>query len=146
MVFQHADVTLTNNTIIGSGIAGLRVAGRVRADNNRFIGVSVQEGAPPNVAVWALPGSQVALTDNEVRGWRHGLHARESDVSALRNSIHDFQQVAIVIQGTTSPANVFGNTAYSEDTKAEVISLTGEAGLVIDNELMAPPQTLESEK
>lgn len=137
MVFQGADATFTDNVIRGGGVAGIRVAGRVRVTNNEFVGTSLRRVGPPNFAVWALPGSDVAMTGNKVHGWRHALHATEASVLASNNTVSDFHNAAIVIQKSNSPADVYGNMAISKYPKDKVVSLDGESGVVRDNHLNA---------
>jgi hypothetical protein len=135
MVFDGADATFTGNTIRGGGVAGIRVAGKVRADGNEFVGTSLRRGGPPNFAIWALPGSDVTMTGNKIDSWRHGLHATEASVSATNNTVSNFHRAAFVIQKPKSPANAYGNTAVSKNPKDKVVSLDGEAGIVRDNKL-----------
>ena len=50
----------------------------------------------------------------------------------------DFHAAAFVIQKPVSPANVYGNTAISENPKDKILSLSGEKGVVGNNHLRAP--------
>ncbi len=138
MVFKGADATFTNNVIRGGGVAGIRVSGKVRADNNEFAGTSLRRVGPPNFAIWALPGSDVTMTGNKIHGWRHGLHASEASVMVTKNEVDSFHNAAFVIQNPSSPADVYGNTAISKNAKDKVVSLTGETGVVIENKLVEP--------
>ncbi len=138
MVFDGADATFTDNVIRGGGVAGIRVAGKVRADNNQFIGTSLRAGGPPNFAIWALPGSDVTMTANNIHGWRHALHATEATVSASKNTVNNFHNAAFVVQQPTSPADIYGNVAISKDPKAKVIRIDGATGVVADNKLKSP--------
>jgi hypothetical protein len=52
--------------------------------------------------------------------------------------VSKFHQTALVVQKPKSPANLFGNTAFSSDAKDKVIQIDGDAGLVFGNELKAP--------
>lgn len=141
MVFAGTEATFTNNVIQGEGVAGIRVAGTVRADNNEFIGTSLRRGGPPNFAVWALPNSDVTMTANKIHGWRHGLHATEANVSATKNTVSNFHNAAFVIQKPNSPANVHGNIAISKNPKDSVILLDGEASAIGGNELKTLEET-----
>ena len=111
MVFDGAEVDLRGNSIRGSGVAGVRVAGIVRAVGNRFEGTELRKGGPPNFAVWALPGSEVHLESNTIRGWRHAVSAREASVIAVGNRIANYWTAGIrVANGSTAPIivrNVF---------------------------------------
>ena len=138
MIFEGAEATLTGNTIRGGGVAGIRVAGKLRADGNELSGAELRRGGPPNFAVWALPGSDVTLTGNRIDGCRQGLFASEATVSATGNQVSNFLQTALVVQKPKSPANLYGNTAFSRDPKDKVIQIDGDAGLVFGNELKAP--------
>ncbi|MCA9014293.1 MAG: right-handed parallel beta-helix repeat-containing protein [Planctomycetaceae bacterium] len=138
MVFEGAEVTLTDNIIRGGGVAGIRVAGKIRAENNEFAGTSLRKVGPPNFGVWALPGSDVTLIANQFHHWRHALQAGEATVLAARNKISDFHGTALVIQNAKVPANVFDNTAVSANPKDKVVSISGDAGMVQGNELQKP--------
>lgn len=138
MVFAGADVTLTGNTIRGGGVAGIRVLGKLRAENNEFAGTSLRKVGPSNFAVWALPGSEVTLIGNTFHHWRHALHASEAAIIASHNQISDFHHTALLIQNPTVPAHVFDNIAVAVDPAAEVLTLTGQAGTVKGNDLRKP--------
>jgi len=135
MVFEGADATLEGNRIRGGGVAGIRVAGTVRAFNNDIIGTSLRKSGPPNFAIWALPGADVTMTDNRVRGWRHALQATEATIVACRNTVSDFHQAAFVVQKAKRPARVHGNTAFSSNPQDKVVIADGEADEVTNNEL-----------
>ena len=138
MVFAGAEATFSDNVIRGGGVAGIRVAGKVRTDNNEFAGTSLRRGGPPNFGIWALPGADVTMTGNKIHGWRHGLHATEAVVTATKNTVSNFHNAAFVVQKSNSPANVYGNTAITKNPKDKVVSLSGESGVVTDNELAEP--------
>jgi len=141
MVFAGSEATFTDNVIQGEGVAGVRVAGTVRADNNEFIGTSLRRGGPPNFAVWALPGSDITMTANKIHTWRHGLHATEASVTAMKNTVSNFHNAAFVIQKPNSPVTVNDNTAISKNAKDNVILLDGEAITIAGNELKTPNET-----
>ncbi len=111
MVFAGADVTFTNNVIRGGGVAGIRVAGKVRVENNDFVGTSLRRVGPPNFAIWALPGADVTMIDNQVDSWRHALHASDATVVAIKNNVSNFHNTPFMIQNPKTPANVSGNIA-----------------------------------
>lgn len=136
MVFDGADVTLTGNLIRGSGVAGIRAAGKVRADNNEIVGLSIRKTGPPNFGVWALPSSKVSVTGNKIDGWRQGVHAKEATVWVSNNRLRNFHRVAIEIDGALGPSNVFGNTAYSSNPDDAVIRISGPAEIVSHNRLV----------
>jgi parallel beta-helix repeat protein len=135
MVFQGAQATLTDNVIRGSGVAGIRVAGKVRADHNRFEGADSHEGGPPNLAIWALAGSRVEMTGNDIRGWRHALQATGADVLVAGNTVAGFQGAAFVVQKPSSPAHVYDNTAIGGRPEDRVLSLDGLRGIVRGNRM-----------
>ena len=136
MVFQGAEATFSGNVIRGGGVAGIRVAGKVRAENNEFAGTSLRKVGPPNFAIWALPSAHVTMTGNKIHGWRHALHASEADISATMNAVSEFHNAAFVVQQSKNPPNVYGNTARTKNPKDKVVSLSGEQGIVNNNELI----------
>ncbi|MBT6157064.1 MAG: right-handed parallel beta-helix repeat-containing protein [Planctomycetaceae bacterium] len=135
MVFNGASATFTGNVIRGGGVAGIRVAGDVKIDDNRFEGTSLRRRGPPNFAVWALKGSTVAMSDNEITTWRHALSAGEANVTAINNTVGNFHSAAFVVNKSPSPPQIIGNTAYSNDAKAKVVSMDRADGINIDNEI-----------
>ena len=62
----------------------------------------------------------------------------ESDVLVSGNRVTRFHNSAIVVERPSRPADVYGNTAFSEDSTAKVVALKGKAGQVANNRL-APP-------
>jgi hypothetical protein len=143
MVFKGSTATFTGNIIRGGGVAGIRVAGNVRADDNRFEGTSLRRGGPPNFAIWALKGSTVSMSDNQITTWRHALSAGEANVTAINNTVRLFHAAAFVVNKSPSPPQFIGNTAFSNDAKSKVVSMDGLAGINIDNELK-PARTQKS--
>lgn len=133
MIFHGANATMVDNAIEGSGVAGIRVAGKARIVANKIFGKSMRPTGPPNFAVWALPGSHLMMTSNAIQSWRHGLLAKEASVMAAENTIQDFHHAAIIVQKPTSPANVFNNRAITSNRDDLVLKLDGEAGIVADN-------------
>lgn len=136
MVFAGADVTLTDNVLRGGGVAGIRAAGKVRAFHNKFVGTSLRKAGPPNFAVWALPGADITMTSNSAQGWRHALHASESTVHVINNTVSNFHTAAFVIQKSVVPASVFGNTAVSANPGDKVLTISGKQGIVTDNHVV----------
>jgi parallel beta-helix repeat protein len=136
MVHAGADGTFTDNIIRGGGVAGIRVAGRIRVLNNEFVGTSLRKRGPPNNAIWALSGSVVTMTANKIHGWRHGLHATEASVSANKNTVSNFFSSAFVIQNPTSPTNIHDNIAISQNPNDKAVSISGDAGIVNNNKLV----------
>lgn len=131
MVFAGSAATFTGNVIRGEGVAGIRAAGVVRADNNSFQGLTLRKVGPPNFGIWALKGSKVTLLNNRFSNWRHALHASESESLVSGNMFNDFHRTAIVINKPSQPPVVTGNTAVSSDKLANVATVDGvlvEAG------------------
>lgn len=139
MVFEGADATFTGNVIRGGGVAGIRVAGKVRIDHNEFAGTSLRKVGPPNFAVWALPGSDVTMIANKIHHWRHGLHATKARVVVTANTVSHFHGTAFSIQKPVHPANVYGNKAISSNPKDKILSISGETGVVSDNQMLTEP-------
>jgi len=138
MVFEGAEATLVDNKIRGGGVAGLRVEGRVMARGNDFIGTSFRKGGPPNFAIWALAGSQMAMSGNQVSGWRHALRAREAEVSASGNKVSQFHQAAFVIDKPSGSIHVQGNLVVASDPSDQILLLDGKQEKGKDNRLVAP--------
>lgn len=138
MVFAGAQATLTGNTIRGEGVAGIRAAGSVRADQNDFQGTSLRKGGPPNFAIWALAGSRISMSDNRIHSWRHALYASEAAVTATGNTVSRFHKAAFVIQKPPTPAQVSRNTVVSDNPQDAILLINGEAAEVGDNKLTLP--------
>jgi hypothetical protein len=138
MVFAGSDATFADNVIRGEGVAGIRVAGVVRADRNSFPGLTLRKVGPPNFAVWALEGAKVTLTDNSFSTWRHALHATKAEVIVRDNKINDFHQSAFVINSPSKPPVIAGNVAVSSDRKAQVGMLDGKPVDAGDNRVEPP--------
>ncbi len=136
MIFKGAEATLTNNIIRGGGVAGIRVAGKVRVVKNKFIGTALRRVGPPNFAIWGLPGADITMTANKIESWRHALQASKASVSVTKNHVSKFFTTAFVIQNSTSPATVAENSAVSNNPKDQVVSLSGEKGFVSNNKLI----------
>lgn len=141
MVFAGAEATLTDNVMVGGGVAGVRVAGTVHLVNNELVGTSLRKGGPPNFAVWGLPGSDITMTGNTARHWRHALQATESTVQASKNNVEEFFGAAFVVRKAPNSVSIFGNTAVSANPDAKVVLLTDSKGMLRDNVVMAPDTT-----
>lgn len=132
MVFQGAEADFLDNTMRGSGVAGIRTEGIVRATGNTFESPALRTGGPPQFAVWGLPGSSIVFTGNTVRGWRHGLFADKSAVTANENRIANYGQVGVKITQPTSTAVIVGNR-FESDTDREGVSVNGGQAIVENN-------------
>ncbi len=138
MVFKGAEADFSDNTIRGSGVAGVRTEGVVRATNNTFESPALRAGGgPPQFAVWGLPGSSIVFTGNTVRGWRHGLSADKATVTANENRITNYGQVGIKITNPTTTAVIVGNRFESE-TDREGVNVTGGQAIVENNRVEKP--------
>ena len=136
MVFEGAQATLENNTIRGEGVAGVRLAGRATLEGNRFEGIKMRPGGPPNFGVWALEGSWLRMHGNQFSSWRHGLLADGAVVDASENSVRGFHRTALVVRNAPRPARLTGNRAFASGKDDRVLELKGESGEVRGNELL----------
>ena len=140
MVFEGAHATFSENTITGGGVAGIRVAGTVIANNNQFLGTTLRKVGPPNFAVWALEGSDVTLRSNHMRSWRHALSASGASVNAIQNTAEIFHRAAFVIERPKSPATLVGNIAVSTnpDDVAVMLKEASDSSINVRNSLEKP--------
>lgn len=132
MVFKNAEADFSDNTLRGSGVAGIRAEGRIRVTKNTLDCPALRAGGPPQFAVWGLPGADIVFTDNKVSGWRHALFAEESNVTASDNRITNYGNVGIRIDHPVGTAIVVGNTFESERDRTGV-TVTGGYGIVDNN-------------
>lgn len=139
MVFEGADATFTKNTIRGEGVAGIRATGTVRAMENSFEASTLRKVGPPSFAIWALDGSQITMSHNIVKNWRHALHATAAAVTADNNTVSDFHRNAFVINRPSRAANLSNNTAISSDPTAHVVIIDGHEGIVSGNQIQPEP-------
>ncbi|MAI31386.1 MAG: hypothetical protein CMM07_06915 [Rhodopirellula sp.] len=126
MVFKGASAVFRDNRISGQGVAGVRVAGNVVLDGNRFVGKGMRAVGPPNFGVWALAGSKVILRDNQFTQWRHALHATEAQVQAQENQISGFHRVAFQLQKLKSGSVISDNQVTSVNAGDAVVG--GDVG------------------
>lgn len=70
MIFAGAKANMMQNTILGEGVAGIRVAGELTATMNTLTCAKPRAGGPPSIGIWALKGSQVSQSLNTFEGWR----------------------------------------------------------------------------
>lgn len=138
MVSTGAQATLKDNVIRGGGVAGIRVAGTIIADDNEFDGTSLRKVGPPNFAIWALPGSRVTLTGNKFSGWRHALQSSEGHVTVTGNTVSNFHRAAFVIQKPASPPKIAGNNVVTTD-KSDTSSLIDGVPAASDANTIDPP-------
>lgn len=138
MVFEGAECEIRDNSFQVSGVAGVRVAGSVRVVGNRFDGGVVRRGGPPHFGVWALPGAEVVVEDNQFKSLRHALHASDASVVARSNTAADFPSVAFVVQNPRGPAEVRDNVAIAEGDGVKVVQVEGDQAKVQGNVVRKP--------
>lgn len=138
MVFKGAEADFSDNTLTGSGVAGIRTEGIVRVANNKFDCPALRKGGgPPQYALWGLPGADIVFTGNDVRGWRHALAADKAGVRASHNTISAYWQVGIQITDPPSPAVAIGNLFLTDADHAGVV-IKGKQGIVEGNRVEKP--------
>jgi parallel beta-helix repeat protein len=126
-VFGNSTAELSGNTLTGGGVAGVLVKGTAILDGNTFVGNGPRKGGPPNFAAWVHPGASITFNNNTVSGWRHAVLANApKTATANNNKVSKFFGSAIVINKAQTPATANGNTAISNDKKANVVQITGE--------------------
>ena len=135
MVFKGGTATFTNNTIRGEGVAGIRVGGVIVATGNRFQGIAMRKAGPPNFGVWALAESNVTLSENQFSNWRHALVASAATVTVEQNTVRNFHKTALIVTNAPQGANVFDNTAFSQDPQSKVVEIKGLQARVTSNVL-----------
>lgn len=139
MVFKGAEADISDNTIEGSGVAAVRAEGKIRVVGNTLRCPALRPGGPPQFAVWGLPGAQIFVAGNTVHGWRHALYADQpASAVAVHNTVWNFGQTGLVVQGSQTPSVVAGNRCYGQAGQSAV-SLTGPAAISEDNRLLEEP-------
>lgn len=123
MIARGSDVTFTGNTIRGSGVAGIRASGSVRATGNRFEGTKMRPVGPPNYAVWVLPGSEIQFSNNTVTGWRHAIFADRAKVTATRNQVSGFPKVAFRLKQPVTGSRVTGNLLPADNSRLKELEI-----------------------
>ncbi|MCI0681967.1 MAG: right-handed parallel beta-helix repeat-containing protein [Gemmataceae bacterium] len=139
MVFKDAEADFAENTITGSGVAGIRTEGVVRIVKNKFECPSLRKGGgPPQFAVWGLPGSKIVYMNNTVKGWRHALHADKATVVASYNQVSGYWQAGIQVTRPVAPVVAIGNVFRSKEGHPGVVAPTGQ-GIVEHNRVEKGP-------
>jgi hypothetical protein len=144
MVFQGADADFSDNSFRGSGVAGIRTEGVVRATNNTFDSPTLRAGGPPQSAVWGLPGSRILFTGNTTHGWRHALFADQATVTATENTITNYGAVGIKITRPAGTAVITGNRFESPKDR-EGVTVTGGQS-ILENNLIEKPKPTDGGK
>lgn len=137
MVFKGAEADCTDNTISGSGVAGIRSEGVVGITANKFDCPTLRKGGPPQIAVWGLPGAEIVFTDNTVEGWRHALVAEKAAVTASGNKVSGYWQVAIRLSQPLAGSAVIENVFQSEMEHLG-LSITGGEVITENNRVEKP--------
>ncbi len=139
MIFQGAEVALVGNRLQGPGVAAVRVAGRLHAQDNVFDGGDVRHRGPPDFGVWALPGAELTLLNNHFRGWRHALLAEAPQkVLVAQNQVRQSAGVAIRIQAPARAVVVVGNTILSSNKQVQAAVVEGTGHAVQGNRVQTP--------
>jgi hypothetical protein len=136
MVFENARCALRDNRITGNGVAAVRVAGTASLDGDHLDGGTVRKGGPPHFGVWALPGSSVTVSNCRIETWRHAIHATESSITAVNNSVQGVPAVAMVIRNPKGPARITGNVVRSDNPKFRAVEADGDLSEVRNNKLL----------
>ncbi|MGI9469726.1 MAG: right-handed parallel beta-helix repeat-containing protein [Rubripirellula sp.] len=144
MVFEGATAVFRDNVISGQGVAGVRVAGTVVMDGNRFVGKAMRPAGPPNFGVWALAGSNVTLRDNQFSKWRHAVHASEAMVNVHENRVSGFHRYAFQLQ-KLKPHSVISGNQVTSDNEGDAV-LGGDVGSDGANKIRVERNTLASVK
>lgn len=121
MIFAGASVQMSGNTIRGGGVAGIRVAGNLQADNNVINGIAVRPGGPPNFAIWALPDAKLIVRNNQIQRWRHGLYAEQATVTATENQISEFHNVAFAVKSLRGNPTITNNVITTKNRDAKIV-------------------------
>ena len=140
MIFAGASVQMSGNTIRGGGVAGIRVAGELQADNNTINGVVMRPAGPPNFAVWALPDAKLLVRNNQIRGWRHGLYADQANVTATANQISDFHKVAFAVKNPRGTLTIANNVVTTKDPRAKIVESDASDTFSESNQLILESQ------
>jgi hypothetical protein len=140
-ILDNSQATLTDNDLSGGGVAGVLLQGNAEVRNNRFNGNGPRKGGPPNFAIWVREGSEITFAGNRVEGWRHALFAlKAKQVTANDNQVHAFLGTALVIRDSELPSTATGNRAFSDDTKAQAIEISGPTAKANGNRVEKLPK------
>lgn len=133
MIFAGSTVDLSGNTLKGGGVAGVRIAGEARIENNQFVATSLRKVGPPSFGIWALPDATVQAYGNQFENWRHAVSASQANVSAVANKVKSFHQSAFVIQDAKGSVAIMDNQVTSADANAKVVLAKGnQAQPIVD--------------
>lgn len=133
-VKDGSQATLSNNRIAGGGVAAVLIQGNARLNENRFSGAGEKQGT----AVWIWKDSTAHVVQNSFVDYRTAVQSTQSIVTVSGNQISNFRGSAIIIKSNPAPVHVFGNRATSQDPQANIVEITGESGIVDDNQIKSP--------
>jgi hypothetical protein len=137
MVFQGAEAEFSDNIIRGSGVAGIRAEGTVRATGNKFECPKPRDGDPPQFAFWGLPGSDIVFVGNTTSGWRQALFAEKSAVVVCDNRVESYGSLAINVNQPSRTVVAVGNTFISQRDDVGV-QVTGGNSVLENNRITSP--------
>lgn len=138
MVAAGAEADLSDNSITGEGVAGVRTEGAVRIASDRIACPNLRPAGPPQSAVWALPGSQVTLVGATLTGWRTGLTAERCAVSLLDNVVEGFARTGVRLDRVMAGSLVVGNVFRCDPSAKGVEVKGGDEPLTDGNRIEAP--------
>lgn len=125
MIFAGSTVDINGNTFKGGGVAGVRIAGEARIENNQMVATALRKVGPPSFGIWALPDATVQAYGNTFENFRHAISASQANVSAVDNKVKTFHQAAFVIQDPKGSTAVMGNQVTTGDSNAKVLLAKG---------------------
>ncbi len=126
-----SSATLRDNTLRGGGVACVLVEGRAQLVGNRLQQIGDRRGA----GVWVWKESTLMAANNSVSGYASGINTVGAEVNITGNSLQNCG-VAIRVTDSTSPANVWGNTADALGKSDDhVFVILGRQGIVAENTL-----------
>ena len=124
--------TILDNRISGGGVAAVLVQGNATVGGNTFVGVGAKQGN----AVWVWEDSTAIISENSFDGYRAAVVVTKPAAVIIRgNNIKQFQETAIIVTDSQTPAHVYSNTATSSDPNAKVVDVQGKSGVVELNNL-----------
>ncbi|MDB4770637.1 right-handed parallel beta-helix repeat-containing protein [bacterium] len=142
MVFEGATAIFRDNVISGQGVAGVRVAGTVVLEGNRFVGKEMRPSGPPNFGVWALANATVTLKNNDFSDWRHAVQATQSRVQMQSNQVSGFHRYALHLQQLKPGSFVLDNLVTAAHPNDALLSKDVQSGLAettrIDGNTLVP--------
>jgi len=130
-VKDGSTATIRANRISGGGVAAVLVQGTATVSGNTFTGTKVKQGN----AIWIWENSKATVSENSFDGYRTAVNAKKANVVVAGNRVKNFQDEAILVKDSQTPAHIYGNTAASTDAKAKVVDIQGVSGVVADNRL-----------